>query len=353
VIALRIVVGLLTALVVAVAGYGLRNLRYAGVDAARVQRAGFAEKQTTINRSRLNYGEGPDNGPPLVLIHGQVSDWQGFSRALPALSRRYHVFAVDCYGHGGSARDASKYTAVALAGDARWFIDEVVGAPAIVAGHSSGGLIAAKLAADAPDVVRGVVLEDPPFFSSVLPRAVKTFNYVGLATTAHEFLDSDDYDFTAYFIRHAAIWKLFGGLAGPLQRMGLSYRARHPGTPVKFVALPPTFNELFRAMDSYDPLFGQAFYDDRFNAGFDHGRTLAEIAVPTALIHTTWSYDDDGVLLAAMDGDDAQRAQTLLRDVAFYDVDTGHGFHFEDPTGFVRIVDGLANRIAERSRTAR
>jgi pimeloyl-ACP methyl ester carboxylesterase len=198
--------------------------------------------------------------------------------------------------------------------------------------------------------VRGVVLEDPPFFSSVLPRATKTFNYVGLASTAHDFLASGEEDFTAYFIRHAAIWELFGGLKDRLQNMAVSYHKDHPGEPVKFLALPPTFNEMFRAMDSYDPRFGETFYDNSFHVNFDHAQTLAQISVPAVLIHANWSYDDTGILLAAMDGDDAARARSLIRDVEFYRVDTGHGFHFEDPDQFDKILRDLENRVPSRPR---
>jgi pimeloyl-ACP methyl ester carboxylesterase len=58
----------------------------------------------------------------------------------------------------------------------------VIGETAVVSGHSSGGLLAVWLAANAPDTVRGVILEDPPLFTTTLPRAEKTWNYVDLAT---------------------------------------------------------------------------------------------------------------------------------------------------------------------------
>jgi pimeloyl-ACP methyl ester carboxylesterase len=190
---LRISIGLVAVLVITAAGFGLHNMNYAERDATRVDRAGFVEKQATINGSRLNYAEGPDNGPPLLLIHGQLTDWRSWSRVLPELSKRYHVFAVDCYGHGLSA-------------------------------HASD-----------------------------------------------------------------------------------------------------------------------------FHAGFDHTQTLARISVPTALIHTNWSYDDKGVLLAAMDGNDAERARTLLDDVEFYRVGTGHGFHFEDPDRFDEILRNLEARLPGRA----
>jgi hypothetical protein len=56
---------------------------------------------------------------------------------------------------------------------------------------------AGRLAANHPDLVRGVVLEDPPFFTTMLPRVEKTWNYVDLATGAHTFLASDEEDFVA------------------------------------------------------------------------------------------------------------------------------------------------------------
>jgi pimeloyl-ACP methyl ester carboxylesterase len=348
-VVVRVSAGLVTALVITAAGYGLRNVNFADWNAAQVTRAGFTEKEVTIDGSRLNYAEGPDNAPPLLLIHGQLTDWRSWSPVLPELSNRYHVFAIDCYGHGRSDHAPDKYSGRALAADAKRFLTQVIGRPATVAGHYSGGLVAAILAADAPEMVRAVVLEDPPFFSSVLPRATRTFNYVGLATTTHDFLASGETDFIAFYIRHSAIWDLFKGLKGPLQNMALSYRKNHPGEPVKFVALPPTFNGLFRAMESYDPRFGETFYDNSFHVDFDHAQTLAGISVPTALIHTNWSYDDSGILLAAMDGDDAERARTLLKDVEFYRVDTGHGFHFEDPDHFVEILRDLEQRVGNRA----
>lgn len=341
----RLLIGFVILLTAGIARYRRRNLRSADREAARVARAGFTEKSTVIDGVRLNYAEGPDHGPPLLLIHGQATDWRSWSTVLPLLATRHHVFAVDCHGHGASAHAPHKYSAKALATDLAEFVRQVIGQPVTVAGHSSGGLIAAAMAVDAGDVVRAVALEDPPFFSSVLPRATSTFNYVDLASTAHAFLHSGQRDFVSYYIRHGAVWDLFKGLAGPLRRYALACRARHPGAAVKLAAFPPSFNELFRALDTYDPRFGATFYDSSFHRGFDHAETLARIEVPAALIHARWSHDADGVLLAAMSGADAHRARKLLRDVTFHRVDTGHGFHLEDPGHFDRILADLQARV--------
>ncbi|RVX41922.1 pimeloyl-ACP methyl ester carboxylesterase [Nonomuraea polychroma] len=343
--ALLVTGGLLVLAALAAGGYVYRNVTYAERDADGVREAGFVEKQTTVNGSLMNYAEGPDNGTPLLLIHGQSTDWRHWSRVLPDVAERYHVFAIDCYGHGKSARVPEKYTAKALAADTRQFLAQVVKEPAVVVGHSSGGLIAAVLAADAPAQVQALVLEDPPFFSSVLPRAEKTFNYVGLASSAHGFLRSGESDFTAYQIRHGAIWDLFKGAKQSMQKYALSYRKEHPREPLMIFYMPPEFNESFRAMDSYDPRFGETFYDDRFHQGFDHAATLSGIRVPAVLIHVKDLYDDKGILLAAMSTSDAQQARALLKDVRFYQVDSGHGFHFERPDEFNDIMLDLEKRL--------
>jgi pimeloyl-ACP methyl ester carboxylesterase len=239
-------------------GYVINNLNYFDWGMARVWRAGYVEKQVTINGSVMNYAEGPDNGPALLLIHGQSTDWQNYYPVLPKLAKRYHVYAVDCYGHGKSARAPEKYTNVAMGRDLQQFLVQVVGRPAIVSGHSSGGLLAAWNAAYAPEQVSGVVLEDPPVFTTLLPRAEKTWNWVDLATSAHTFLATGQTDWVSYSAEHSRMWKFFGNGKQGLLDQALTYHAQHPGRSIKWWKMPPIMNESFRAMDHYDPRFGDA-----------------------------------------------------------------------------------------------
>ncbi|WP_169815148.1 alpha/beta fold hydrolase, partial [Nocardia uniformis] len=140
-----------------------------------VRDAGFTEKWVDVDGYRTNYAEGPDRGTPLLLIHGQGSRWQDYQRVLPELAERHHVYAIDVYGHGGSARlPGDEYTNARIGELVARFVDEVIGTPVLLAGHSSGGLTATWLAAVRPDLVRGVVLEDPPYYSSIMPRAAQT-----------------------------------------------------------------------------------------------------------------------------------------------------------------------------------
>jgi len=343
--AFKLILGIVMVLGLAVAGFVVRNLYYDTWDAWKVRRAGFTEKQAVINGTTLNYAEGPDNGPPLLLIHGQMTSWKSYHRVLPALSREFHVFAVDVPGHGGSDRAPEKYTANALAQDMRAFIADVIGEPAIVSGHSSGGLIAASLAAKSPQWVRGVVLEDPPFFSSVLPRAKSTWNYIDLSTIAHNFLESGETDFPMYYLQHTPFWDFFLGAKEWIQTQAIRYRQEHPDRPFKLFFMPPVFNHSFASLNEYDPRFGDAFYTGSFHDGFDHAETLRSIRVPAVLIHCNWSYDENGILLAAMDGDEAERARSLLSNVQFYKVNSGHGFHFEKPKEFIQIMRDFREQL--------
>ena len=141
---------------------------------ARVAAAGCTAKTARIGDVDLAYAEGPDNGPPLLLLHAQHMDRHSYSRVLPALVKRFHVFAVDCPAHGTTVvPEGYPMTADRIGADLASFIETTIGAPAYVTGNSSGGLLTAWVAANRPDLVRAIVLEDPPLFAAEYPR-IKT-----------------------------------------------------------------------------------------------------------------------------------------------------------------------------------
>lgn len=326
-------------------GYVYNNLTYFSRHIGAVERAGVTEKSVDIDGRRINYAEGPAGGAVLLLIHGQSGDWQNYARVLPALTEDFHVFAVDCFGHGGSAWLPETYSATAHGAVLADFIDSVIGEPVIVSGHSSGGHLAAWLAANASQHVRAVVMEDPPLFTTPLPRAERTWNYVDLATNAHRFLASDEDDFVAYQARHTRMWQFFGDDKDWFIDQGLSHRAEYPDEPITWWSLPPALNESFRALDGYDPRFGDTFFTGVWDEDFDHAATLAGIMVPAVLIHTNVDHDEDGVLMAAMDDDDAARARSLIPNLQFHKVNSGHNFHWEKPKDFVDILLQLKSRL--------
>lgn len=341
------------AIAVALAGswawlYTENNLNYFTNAMKDVWAAGYVEMDASINGSGIHYAEGPDNGPALLLIHGQTQDWRDYYPVLPELAEHFHVFAVDVYGHGKSDHDPAKYTNVAVAKDLTAFIAQVIAEPAIVSGHSSGGLIATWMAANSADWVRGVVLEDPPLLTTTFPRAKQTWNWMDLATTCHNYLYSGQHDFVSYSFPRARFWQFFGDNAKPLIDQGLNYHAQHPGEAIIVAWLPPSINESFRGMPTYDPRFGEAFYSGTWDAGWDHVATMKKIRIPVTFLHSKVTIGADGILQGATSDVEAAQIHTLIADSKMIQTATGHSIHGEDPAVFVQEVSELASQIAPR-----
>ncbi len=120
------------------------------------------ERRFDAGEVQLNYAEGPDAGPPLVLVHGGASRWQGFLPIIPALARRWHVYALDLRGHGRSGWTPNRYRLDDYTADLLAFLARCIARPAVVMGHSLGGNIALLAAVRAPQAVRAVALGDTP-----------------------------------------------------------------------------------------------------------------------------------------------------------------------------------------------
>ncbi|WEO75956.1 alpha/beta hydrolase [Cryobacterium sp. SO2] len=311
----------------------------------KVADAGYEQKTAQVNDVNLSYVEGPDNGPPLVLLHAQLMDWFDYSRVMPDLAHDYHVFVVDYQGHGATTYpDDYPMTANQIGADLGAFMDREIGEPAFVSGNSSDGLLTTWLAANRPDIVRAAVLEDPPLFASEYPEikntvAIKAFKSsydVASSETGNE-------DFLVYWLDYNSAFfdkNVFPGSATVIKYFTTSYREANPGEPVELNFIPDeTIRLLMRGLEEYDPRFGAAFYDGSWNEGFDHAEALQKITAPTLLIHANFSTTDDGLLNGAMDQDEADQAMSLLSDGTYKRVDSEHVVHLDQPTEYVSILN--------------
>ena len=61
-------------------------------------------------------------------------------------------------------------------------------------------------------------------------------------------------------------------------------------------------------MNNYDPLFGEAFYTDSFNAGIAHKELLRGIKCRTLFLKAKTEIRQDGLLMAALSDDDLKHA---------------------------------------------
>jgi pimeloyl-ACP methyl ester carboxylesterase len=99
------------------------------------------------------------DGPPIVLLHGlmgRARTWWEVSRWLLPYGR---VVGLDARGHGRGPKDGPWHTERFVA-DVAEVVTELDAGPAIVIGHSMGGLHAWAFAATHPELARAVVVED-------------------------------------------------------------------------------------------------------------------------------------------------------------------------------------------------
>ncbi len=102
------------------------------------------------------------DGPLVVCVPG-MGDLRSVYRSLaPALVEAgYRVATMDLRGHGDSDTTFEAYDDVAAGSDVIALIGELDAGPAVVVGNSMGAGAAAWAAAEAPDLVSGLVLVGP------------------------------------------------------------------------------------------------------------------------------------------------------------------------------------------------
>ena len=332
-------------------------------------RGAFQDLRFDTGEAEIAYSEGPRTGPTLLIIPGMGVPRQSYARAAARLCERFHVVVVDQRGQGASgwARNG-RYRVVDYGQDAARLIEQKIGGPVIVSGHSLGGLVALWLAAERPDLVSGLVAEDNPFLMSergrwerhwikpmfeALERRQRAFQAGGRdrdalvsAYAAERFyLPRQDVPFAQ---RARALGKWLSNLdaagvrpqdAAEAERLERGYRAWLAGTPVSNAEMLPRA-ALPRApltTVSLDPGVPHAAVTAELNEGFDHRAAMAKVRAPTLY----WNSDQDLVGVIAQEEHDQNvrviGAQARVRHVVARGV--GHLIHAEAPDLFVREIE--------------
>ena len=116
-----------------------------------------------VDGTRLHYQRTGGPSPVIVLLHGLADDGLCWIRVARRLEQTFDVVMPDARGHGQSDPIGSGgFSVPRLVADAAGLLDLLGIRNALLFGHSMGAITAAVLAADRPDLVRGLVLEDPP-----------------------------------------------------------------------------------------------------------------------------------------------------------------------------------------------
>jgi 3-oxoadipate enol-lactonase len=103
---------------------------------------------------------GPENGPPLVLIHALGTNLTLWDDLIPLLPPGLRVLRLDLRGHGASDVPPAPYAMGALIRDVERAMDHFALKDAVVLGISLGGMIAQGLAVKRLDLVRALVLSN-------------------------------------------------------------------------------------------------------------------------------------------------------------------------------------------------
>ena len=249
-----------------------------------------ADDVVALSRGRMRVAAAGNRGPPVVLLHG----WPGFSidyrDVLPLVATGARAVAPDFFGFGGSdivtGPPEEAADEAAFARDVIELIDALGLERPVLAGHDVGSAVAAAVARQAPDRIRGLVLMNPthPFIGDKRwkPRAQREawYQHFHLLPLAEALIDGQRRSVEVYLGHFYAHWagsvpvarELFESVVDAYARRGAFaaslawYRARashrereHTFAPVEV----PTI-ALWGDRDPMRPLdyregFGQAF----------------------------------------------------------------------------------------------
>jgi pimeloyl-ACP methyl ester carboxylesterase len=127
--------------------------------------AGIRTRHTLLDGKPVPYYEyGPREGTPMILIHGlgdAAETWAGVMRALVRMYPDRWVLAPDVPGLGFAPRPRGSPTITTITKSVLNFLDTLHIDRAILAGNSTGGQIALRLAARYPERVARVIAIDP------------------------------------------------------------------------------------------------------------------------------------------------------------------------------------------------
>jgi len=204
-------------------------------------------------------------GPPILLLHGWfASAGLNWIRAFEPLASRHHVIAPDLPGHARSTPHADRgpgFDIEATADALSALLTRVSpDRPAIVVGYSLGGMIAQSLWRRHPDQVAGLVLGATS--AAPIPVSRGRIPFAGLLGVAHH--SSRLAELATRFPARVAL---------EAQRM-LSQII--PGLPLSHWAV--------REFANHD--WPTVFDAGRAIAHFDTREWIAEVDVPTAVLHT-------------------------------------------------------------------
>lgn len=258
------------------------------------------EKTFEASAVRLNYLDyASSSAEPLVLLHGGAWRWQEYLSLIPSLGRRWHIHALDLRGNGRSGWTPEAYLLRDFTQDNVEFTERLE-APAVLAGHSIGGVIALMVAARCPHKVRALIIEDVPLTLE---------NYRKIIDSGREMF---------------RLWLKLKAAAQSERDLALKLAEAYGAQAGVTSAWLMFFAECLWQLD---PTFfnGLLFDFEAFTSGYDYREILANIDCPVLFLR------GEPELGAVMTDDEISSLQKSFRNVKCSVIKgIGHLLHLED-----------------------
>ena len=162
-----------------------------------------------VNGVRLFYELGGSGDVPLVLVHGSWVSHHSWGAVVPELIESFRVLTYDRRGHSESERPSAQGSVREDVADLAALIEHVGLAPAWVVGNSFGASITLRLAAERPELVRGIIAHEPPLFSLLAndPSVAPMLDEVGkrIGAVVERIASGDDAGAARQFVETVAL----------------------------------------------------------------------------------------------------------------------------------------------------
>jgi pimeloyl-ACP methyl ester carboxylesterase len=123
-------------------------------------------RQLDVNGVELTYVD-EGKGEPIVFVHGAVGDLRFWEPQRQGFASKYRFIAYTYRYHGTDPwpDDGRNYTVATHAADLTAFLTGLKAGPVHLVGLSYGGILAAMVATEHPELLRTLTLAEPALFS--------------------------------------------------------------------------------------------------------------------------------------------------------------------------------------------
>jgi pimeloyl-ACP methyl ester carboxylesterase len=116
------------------------------------------------------------SGPPILIVHGGMDDGSTWLRVAARLSGQFRVVRLVRRHYRLDLPELSPYSIDAEV-EHVLAVAEAIATPAVIVGHSSGGVVALEALVAAPERFAGAVLYEPPIATGQFPPGASDDSY--------------------------------------------------------------------------------------------------------------------------------------------------------------------------------